>query len=310
MKVLYIRSGNNGRDPISTRQGNSLKKIGVDIEFYDLIGRGLFGYLSNIPQLRKFIKSVKPDILHAHYSLSGMVATLTFTGKPIVVSLMGSDVNRSTFIRKLLLKFFALSWKNVIVKSEEMHLRLGYNQAKLIPNGVDESVFKPCNKTEAIEKLGWNPLNINLLFSANPDRIEKNYALAKKAIQILNGKYTIQFLHKVLDEEIWLYYNACDCVILTSTQEGSPNVIKEAMASNCPIVSTDVGDVRWLFGETDGHILCSFDPKDVAEKIETAVKFRSINKFTQGRERLLKLELSSSKIAQKIHAIYLQVLNK
>jgi glycosyltransferase involved in cell wall biosynthesis len=105
-----------------------------------------------------------------------------------------------------------------------------------------------------------------------------------------------------------LYYNAVDVILLTSLHEGSPNVVKEAMACNCPVVSTDVGDVRWLFGDTPGYFITSFDYKDVVEKIKLAINFREKYYQTKGRERIIDLGLDSGTVAGRIIDVYRQVL--
>ena len=107
MKVLFVRSGNNGIDPISTSQGKSLEKTGIKVLYFDIIGKGVTGYLRNIGKLRKYVKTHNPDIIHAHYSLSGIVATLIFAGIPVGVSLMGSDVLNADNHFKTLIKIFA-----------------------------------------------------------------------------------------------------------------------------------------------------------------------------------------------------------
>ena len=92
--------------------------------------------------------------------------------------------------------------------------------------------------------------------------------------------------------------------MLTSLWEGSPNVIKEAMACNIPIVSTDVGDVREVIGNTEGCYITSFEPEYIAEKIELALQF---GKRTDGRENIKHLE--SSLIARKIIDLYKKIVD-
>lgn len=93
MKVLFVSSGNSefGISPIIKNQGESLKQNGIDLYYFTIKGKGIKGYLKNIPILKKYLKNHNYDIIHAHYSLSAIVATLS-GAKPLVVSLMGSDI--------------------------------------------------------------------------------------------------------------------------------------------------------------------------------------------------------------------------
>lgn len=307
MKILFVRSGNRGIDPISQNQGQSLIEKGHDVVFYNVIGRGITGYLSNIRKLKKNIKSVYPDIIHAHYSLSGIVAALTFPKTPIIISLMGSDVNSVSVIQKQIIKIFIkFFWKEVIVKSKEMKDNLIYENAHIIPNGVDFNNYKFFDKVKALDKLGWDKTKKHILFSSNPERPEKNYQLAKAAIDLLNVEnLEIHFLINLSQKEMPFYYNAADFLLLTSFYEGSPNVIKEAMACNCPIVSTDVGDVKEITSGVEGCYLTTFDVKDVALKISEALKF---NQRTNGSEAINHLD--SRIIADKLVDIYNKTMNK
>ena len=83
----------------------------------------------------------------------------------------------------------------------------------------------------------------------------------------------------------------------------SPQIIKEAMACNCPIVATDVGDVRHLISDIEGCYLTSFDAEDVAEKIEKALEF---GKRTNGRDRIKHID--NRIIAEKVFQVYKKVL--
>ncbi len=309
MKVLFVSSGNNinGISPIVKNQGTSLEySMGCDVYYFTIQGKGIWGYLQNIPRLRKTYKSFKPDVVHAHYSLCGFVATLAGISS-VIVSLMGSDVKAKTIFKSFILLFARLFWKKVIVKSEDMKQDLGYKEALVIPNGINFDVFFPMSKEEAYNKLK-EPIDTKkiILFAANPKRPEKNFQLAEKAFQQLETeKYTLQVLEDVPNKLMPYYINAADVVLLTSLWEGSPNVIKEAMACNRPIVCTDVGDVKHNLQNVEGCYIAAYDHLDVAVKLEKAMQYKN----TEGRRQLEVLGLSSAKIAQQLVGIYKQMMS-
>ncbi|MHA1251982.1 MAG: glycosyltransferase family 4 protein [Candidatus Helarchaeota archaeon] len=310
MKVLFICSGNNkfGISPIVFNQGESLKHQGIDIDYFTIKGKGTFGYIKNIPKIKAKIKSENYDLIHAHYSLTAFATTLSFPNKPIIVSLMGSDVKSKKYTKVIIKLFRKYFWQQIIVKSNNMKNMLGINDTKVIPNGVNFKRFKPINRRDALKFIGWGAEKSHILFAANPKRIEKNFSLAKKAFNLLNNKnIDLHYLNDIPNENLPYYFNSANVILLTSLWEGSPNVIKEAMACNCPIVSTDVGDVKEVIGNTEGCYITSYDPEDVAERIKMALDF---GKRTNGRQRILELGLDSVTIAKKIIKVYKQVLNE
>jgi len=304
LKVLFVSSGNSDFfeiAPFIKSQGESLKKIGVDLDYFTIKGKGIRGYLRNIPHLRKKIKDGGYDLVHAHYSLSAIVTSLA-TSRTVIVSLMGSDVQGSSFWRFVIRLYSSFKWREIIVKSEEMRQKIKIRRAHVIPNGVDLEVFNNLDKEECKEKLNLEKEKNYILFAADPDRKVKNYPLAEKSCsQLITHNSQLITLGKTPHEKIPLYLNACDVLILTSLWEGSPNIIKEAMACNCPIVSTDVGDVRWLLGDIEGHYIAKHDPQDFAEKIKLALYF---GKKTKGRERIIELGLDSESVARRVLEVY------
>ena len=306
MKVLFVASANKGKiGPLVKAQGNSLAKRGVTVEYYGIKVRGLKGYLSNIPGLRKTIKQTNPDIIHAHYSFCGFVAALTLTNKPIVVSLMGSDIQAGAFFRNAIRFFYHRIWDAVIVKSPKMKSTLNLSKAHITPNGVDLSRFMEMDSTDLKKKFGFDLNKKTILFLADPSRHEKNYALAVKAFEYIkqnNCKFKVRYnlSHMEVPEVI----NAAGVILLTSKWEGSPNVVKEAMACNRPVVATNVGDIEWLFGNEPGHFLTTFDPQDVASKIENALKFSTEHQRTNGRKRIEELGLDTDNVAKKVIDVY------
>ncbi|MFK5982662.1 MAG: glycosyltransferase [Flavobacteriaceae bacterium] len=311
MKILFVSSGNSksGISPIIFSQGASLLKANsnIQLDYFTIKGKGVKGYYQSISKLRKHLKTNKYDVIHAHYSLSAFVASLA-GASPLVVSLMGSDIKANRWFKWLILMFNKLFWKIIIVKSEDMKLSLGFKKTKILPNGVDVSVFYPQDKENCQTILNWDIKRKHILFPSNPKRPEKNYFLLEKAMdQIGQSDIQIHTLIDVKHKEVPLYLNAADVVVLTSLWEGSPNAIKEAMACNRPIVSTNVGDVKWLLGTIKGLCLSSFDKKELIAQIQKALHFSEEHKNTKGRERIENLNLNSEKIAKKLIKIYKDV---
>ncbi|HOV16983.1 MAG TPA: glycosyltransferase family 4 protein [Candidatus Cloacimonadota bacterium] len=309
MKILFVCSGNSSFfevSPFIKSQANSLIAVGHKVDLFPIKGKGLQGYLKNIKKLRSHLRCNNYDIIHAHYSLCGIVTRLA-TNKPIVVSLMGSDVHCNWFMRMIISLFVLRFWSATIVKSEEMKTTLKISNLYVIPNGINLSVFKPMDQNQCRQELSLLPDKKYILFAADPTRKVKNFPLAQAAFALINDQNVeLITLGGIDHDKIPLYLNAADVLISTSIWEGSPNVIKEAMACNCPIVSTDVGDVRWLFDNLEGCFLASFEPNDFVAKIKLSL---TLSKRTKGRDRIIELELDSDSVAHKLAGIYEQVIN-
>ncbi|MFW5795405.1 MAG: glycosyltransferase family 4 protein, partial [Bacillota bacterium] len=270
MKILIVASGNhNGKlGTVVQNQAKSLVKVGVSLDYFLIKKKGIKGYLEHIVMLFKQLKKQDYDIIHSHYSLSAFATTIVlwFSKKtPHIVSLMGSDIKASSLILHSINFCHRNFWDMTIVKSPSMANDLELNNLIILPNGVE--VNKIIELEKGINSGGkLNHTSIQVLFAADPSRESKNFSLAKKAMKQIPGKLLV--VYNKPHEEIIETILKTDVLLLTSRWEGSPNIIKEAMACNTPVVATDVGDIRWLFGNEPGHFICSFDPEDVAQKIE------------------------------------------
>jgi glycosyltransferase involved in cell wall biosynthesis len=304
MKVLFVCSGNKnfGKPGVVVQnQANTLEKEGVEIDFFLITKKGFIGYFKTIRSLIVKLKQSQYKVIHSHYSLSSFVATMAimFLNKKHfihIVSLMGSDAQMKGWKKKLTLYFNNKYWNYTIVKSEEMARVLGLKSFIVLPNGVDLESIKP-------NLNGSNNSIRKILFAANPDRESKGYPLAKAAFKLLNDdSIELEVKFNVAHREIIQSINACDVVLLTSKWEGSPNIIKEAMACNRPIVATKVGDVPWLLAGVEGCYLVDQDEQQVAKAIQEALKLKQ----SQGRNKINELNLSAKQIAQKIITLYNQ----
>lgn len=306
MKVLFVCSGNRVEvSPIIRNQGDSICAQGVDIAYYTIKGKGIGGYLKNVRPIRRYLKQNQFDVVHAHYSLSAFVASLA-GAKPLVVSLMGSDVKASG-IYKMMIRVFAFlfSWKSIIVKSADMYQSLGIRRAVVIPNGVNMDRFKPLDLKECQETLGWSSEKKHVLFTSDPKRREKNYALAESAVSCIENA-ELHAMVGVQNEDTPIWYNAADVVLMTSLWEGSPNAIKEAMACSRPIVSVNVGDVKKILGTTEHCYMVQYSQDQVVSKLQLAMQH---NGATEGRKCIVNLGLDTGTVAKQIIAIYDNLAN-
>lgn len=306
IKVLFVSSSTRGAiSNLTLGQGESLRRKNVDVQYYKILKGGIWGYLKSIKPLRNEIKQGQFDIIHAHYVFSGIIAAIS-TRTPIIVSLMGSDVEKTIFYRWVIRVFNYLFWRKIIVKSNSLKKRLNISSIEVIPNGVDLSKFKLISKDIALQKVDFSPLIRNILFLADPMRKEKNYALAKKSVELLNrNDIKLSCIYNEDPTKIPYFINAADVLLLTSFWEGSPNVIKEAMATGLPIVSCDVGDVKESLDGLDGCYVTSYSPHEIANSLSAALGW--VGK-TKGRQKIIELKIDSDSIADKIIFLYNQVL--
>ncbi len=306
MRVLFICSGNTNKPgTVVYNQALSLKSKEIQVDFFLIKGGGIAGYLRNIRPLRKHVKQNTYNLFHAHYALSAFVASLSCVS-PLVVSMMGSDVRPYSFsiIGYKFFKFIG-KFKNIIVKSERMKKLLRDKSSMVIPNGVNLNLFTELSKQTALQTLNWDDNKIHILFGGNPEKYVKNFSLAKKAVESLNNpNILLHAMGNVKHENVPLMMNAANVSLLTSRWEGSPNIAKEAMACNCPMVATDVGDIRWLFDNVEGYYVSNHSVLDVAEKLKNAIEFSVTSQKTKGREKIIQMGLDSDSVAERIIDVY------
>jgi glycosyltransferase involved in cell wall biosynthesis len=311
MKVLIVCSGTSGQiSPFIVEQAESLKKNRVKIDYFLIIEKGFFGYIKSRKELLKKGNDFKPNIIHAHYGLSGLLANLQ-RKTPVVTTFHGGDIYiKQSNILLLFLSLLAtfLSKTNIFVNNNiPLFFRLNYY--RVIPCGVFQSIFSPISKSKARKQMQFEKTTRYILFSSSFDNVIKNYPLAKRALGLLNDEnIKLIELKGCTRQEVSILMNTADLALMTSVSEGSPQFIKEAMACNIPIVSTDVGDVKEVIGNTEGCYITTFEPEDVADKIKKALEFAETKGRTKGRERLKELGLDSKTVAKKIINVYEKVL--
>lgn len=305
MKVLIVANNKPGQfSPFVLEQVNALRKLGVEFDFFGVDGKGFSGYLSNYIPLKKKIQEFHPDLIHAHYGLSGFLANLQ-RSLPVITTFHGSDIHSKGMNIKLSKSTANFSAYNIFVSKWLLDLS-GYKggEQSVIPCGVDTTTFHPIKRNEAREQLGWRCDQKYILFAGAFNNEVKNSALAKAATSLIPKAELIE-LRGYEREQVNLAMNAANCLLMTSHREGSPVVIKEALACGTPIVSVDVGDVKEVIEGVRQCYIADYDANDIADKLQQAISFRG---KTNGPQRIVDLGLSNDIIAHKILEIYKHVL--
>ena len=319
MKLLIIAS-DKGRHfaPFIEEQVVALQARGVQIIRHGVTGHGILGYLRELPALRRLIRAERPDIVHAHYGLSGLLANLQRL-VPVVTTYHGSDINKPNILRlsKIAMR---LSAHNIFVSARNVAIAFRLSpfasrlkkRSSLLPCGVNLTDDQLTSRAEARKALGIAEDAKLVLFAGAFDNAVKDAPLAQESVSFASrlspfaSNLILQELRGFSRAEVNLWMCAANCLLLTSKTEGSPQVIKEAMACGCPIVSVDVGDVAERVSGVEGcYVVRTREPKDIAVALQKALAH--VGK-TNGRERIIEMGLSNEQVAKQLLRIYEQLL--
>jgi glycosyltransferase involved in cell wall biosynthesis len=293
------------------RQLSSLVKTGVKISTFDPGTRhSPLHILKKWLQLRRKVRKTDPDIVHGHYgTLVGLFAVSA--GRPAVISFCGADLIPSatvSLIRRhlgfLLSNLAALRAHALICKSAGLKEALWWRRelAEVIPSGVDLSLFSPGSQEAARKELDWGLGHPVALFSVGQDPKLKGFDLVQAAMKIVRLRVPNVKLHLISDVDpsrMPLYYRAADVLLFASKWEGSPNVVKEALACNLPVVSTPVGDVpERLIGVYPSKVTW-WDPQTFGEAVAEILLARQ---RSNGREHIRHLDIEQ--VTKRVLDVY------
>jgi glycosyltransferase involved in cell wall biosynthesis len=298
------------------RQIDSIRHAGAEVDVVQMEGLPRLRYLQCYPVVRS--RAGSADVIHAHYGYCGWLAWAQRQA-PVVISFMGTDLlgvpdadGKIRSISGLVARadrWLATRADAVIVKSPEMARLVGPAEPHVIPNGVDLEQFKPMDRGAARERLGWKADRPYVLFGGNPNNPRKGFPLATQAVRAAARAHAepleVVALRGVAAELVPVYMNAADVLLMTSLLEGSPNVVKEAMACNLPVVAVDVGDVADLLDGVRDSAVAPRDPELLGEALARLANGRRSN----GRDMLRAKRLDSASVARRIVALYDQLVH-
>lgn len=312
--------------PFVLEQGESLRQLGMTIDYMPVRGN----YILAVRELKRKIRSFQPDIIHAHFGLSAITAELQSLVPVVTTFHNGETLNWHV---NLMTSLFSLRAKHVVYVAQHIY-DLVYFKAKnhsIIPCGVNMDDCHIIDQIAARQQLGFEDGVKFILFGGGFDNLRKNYAILRDAVERIEqapwvpveggercGNIVCLEMKGLSREECVLRMNACDLFALPSHSEGSPQALKEAMACNCPILATDIADVRTLLGDLQGHYILrnprktrerwDADEKSLDEMVTLLQDALRFTGRTNGRDRILEMGLSNEQVAQRLIAIYESVL--
>lgn len=312
--------------PFVLEQGESLRQLGMDIEYMPVRGN----YFLAVRDLKRKIRECQPDIVHAHFGLSAITAELQSLVPVVTTFHNGETLN---WLVNLVTSLFSLRAKHVVYVAQHIY-DLIYCKAKrytILPCGVNMDDCQVIDQQQARQQLGFEDGVKYILFGGAFDNLRKNYAILRDTVERIEqapwlsveggercGNIVCLEMKGLSRAECVLRMNACDLFALPSHSEGSPQALKEAMACNCPIVATDIADVRTLLGDLPGHYVLrnprktherwDADEKSLDEMTELLQEALQFTGRTNGRDRIIELRLSNEQVAEQMIEIYKQVL--
>ncbi|HWO15266.1 MAG TPA: glycosyltransferase [Solirubrobacterales bacterium] len=238
----------------------AVRRHGVEVEVFEF-PPGSRQYIPATRRLRALLRRERFDLVHAHYGLPGWCARLA-GARPLIVTFHGTDV-RHGVVGPLSRR---LAWRMDLVAGVSRALfapedgRPGLPRvpgSAVLPCGPDLTRFRPLPRAEARRELGLDPEGRYLLFPANPARPEKR---ADRARELAAAAGAELLTGGAIDpEQMPLWVNAANAVLVTSDYEGFGMVCVEALACDVPVLSTPVGIAPFALAGLEGALCAPFD---------------------------------------------------
>lgn len=305
------------------QQIKALQRTGLELDVLYLNRRveGMRTYASLPAMLKKAVDRFKPHLIHVMYGgIMSRIVTGVIRDLPVMVTFHGSDLLGQPFERPLR-RLFAASGviasrqaaqkcDGIVVVAEHLLERLPQNiprsRIQVIPCGIDLELFKPLDRKHCREQLGWDQDAFHVLFQATGDPV-KRPELASAAVERLREsgvKIELHYLRGVEYDQVPVWLNASDALLVTSHHEGSPTIVKESLACNLPIVSVPVGDIPRMIQGVEG---CYLSPPDALELAASLQKVRMYTARIAGGARAH--DISADHCAGRLVQFYKQVVN-
>lgn len=304
MKVLQLyntsRSFLDNQIEALESRGVECTRLSVPGSYEPGSNRSVYDYARYYPQVLSQLRDGY-DLVHANYGLIAPFALAQPT-RPVVLTLWGTDLMSDRRWLSEVSRFGARHADAVVLPSGAMAADLPYDHS-VIPFGIDTEKFRPIPRAEARERVGWDPDGRYVLFPYKPGRPEKDYPRAREIVQRLDVEAELKQIADVPYELMPYYLSASDALLITSTRESGPMVVKEAASCNVPVVSTDVGFVRRTLSDVEPSTVSDSDDRLVSA-LETIIRD---GERSNGREAVDGLSLDT--MGERLVDVYQRAVN-
>jgi teichuronic acid biosynthesis glycosyltransferase TuaC len=287
-------------------QVEDLQKLAFDVEVLAFDGRNdAIEYGRAARRVRRFVRTGRFDLLHAHYGLSGAVA-VSQRAVPVVTTFHGSDTGGVAW-QRLVSAVVARRAVPIFVNRAGARL-LWRREGYVIPAGVDTDLFAPADRVALRRRLGWNDGRDYILFPSSRDRRRKRPELFAATIDELRAageRVAPVYLENLSRPQAAEVIAAADVTLLTSDWEGSPVTLRESLACETPVVSVPVGDAEEVLAGLPGCEVTSRQPGALASAVR-----RALAAGRSGALRQRALATSRPRTAERVVAVYRDVLGK
>lgn len=324
MRILIVSNQifEDGRvsNPIMPRMRDSLLR---DSRVNDVVLMPVVYSLAGMRRIRNAAKQT--DIVHVHFGGLYALAVWFFLigiSCPKVITFHGTDIHAKAIktaknvfiIIKIKLNQIAsfitiLLFNRVGFVAEGMKQYIPRWMKGIINNksfiqslGVDYHIFYPIEKTDARAKVGIGE-GMKVLFSTISNCAIKRQDIAEAIVKELGPAFSIVIMCGVHPDDVPVYINACDLLVLTSDEEGSPNIIRECLALNKPVFSVDVGDASLQLKGLRNSCIIERNPSLAAKVIKEKLKLDYIDNTREKMKNVLDFDSLNMQIIDMYYSL-------
>ena len=293
--------------------------------------------------LREITLKFQPDVIHWHdYYHSGLITKIISANGPIKICTNHASRYLEQYAKGIFfhhyLRFFVSHADGIIAPSDELAQKslISGKPTKFIPNGVDETRFKPTNKyrEDCCKRFGLDPKSkiilaprrvdpknglmtlINsipsidpgssgfsvLIAGGGPDDLVRHYQEEAKRLGIAH----LVTITGVLPYDVMpRLVPSADIVVIPSFYEAVSLAALEALSCGVPVVASDVGGLPYVINSDNGILVPPGDPIALAKALSQLLENETLRleKGRNGRQLILE-KFTWDRVAQHTTAFY------